>query len=803
MKKLTILLITLLLIIILIGCDDDSREEGYVDGGQHMAESIELLSAVRNYDVQSSQVDIDINFKQSYFIIHQNQLHLFLLEVDEDTLNSYINLLTMNADGTNVQEVYRTLLDESVDFFNILGFEKHDDGYISLVTTDNMILPPHTREDYLVDGLWDFEISNSYVYRRIAPDGEIVSAFGIESLNNEERQIRISDVAFDLDGNAIASASWRPVGFEQGMIPEGIGGQSFFIFNNELTGDFYEVEDETLSLGLFHRRPDGQVIVQGVTEFPTTEIIMFYEVDFENIAITEGPEIGTGHIDSINGAFPAPAASEFDVYLIANDGELIGYRNSDGTFTLLIDFLEIGVPLNHGRINRNSFLLWEDGRITTVNMSWNASLRREEVTVFLLTPRAESDAVIEREVITLGGIHISFSLIDQATVFNRRSDTHQIEVVEYSFDDRDRLRTELIAGRGPDIFVLGGWGIELAAALAEGPFILDLYQMIDADPDINREDFFPNILSAWENSRGELVQIAPSFSIQTAVGMQSVFPEAPESWNYADFIAFYEEAREAGYDYPLGQAIDRLEILGMLLFTDDTFFCERTAVADFDSESFINVLNFVITLPERGWERIPEEIRFSGQWDPVGELFQGEKLLLPSEFISDTVAFRALQMRLGGITPFGFPSNDAPTHIVHESHGTAVGIRSNSPHTEAAWEFVRLSLLPRNLGHDVFAFPSRIDQFEQLISRELDRVGPTITARYGFGTLEVVPMTEPDAELLRDIISNIGLSSIAGHSVQNIVNEDVQAFFAGTRSAEDTARIIQSRVQRFLAERER
>jgi len=53
-------------------------------------------------------------------------------------------------------------------------------------------------------------------------------------------------------------------------------------------------------------------------------------------------------------------------------------------------------------------------------------------------------------------------------------------------------------------------------------------------------------------------------------------------------------------------------------------------------------------------------------------------------------------------------------------------------------------------------------------------------------------MAESDAELLRDIISNIGHKPVEGHPIQNIVNEDVKAFFAGTRSAEDTARIIQS-----------
>jgi|GEM_PF-1646431 len=811
MKKLTILLVIILVISILSGCENDSHEPDSVSGESHTTDSIELLSVDRNYNILSFRLDLGIDFWPLHLFLHQEQLHLFFREECEGTLNTYTNLLTMDANGTNVQVIYRTMLDESVDFFNILGFEKHDDGYVTLVTTDNVILPPYTREDYF-GGTWDFEVEYTYIYRRISPDGEIVSVVGIGALNNEERQLTISDVAFDLDGNAVASVSWLPADFEfspgQGMIPEGVGGQSFFLFENGLTGDFHELEDLTYSNGLFNRTNDGQVIVKShVWHYERTGFVMFYEVDFENTAIIDGPAIrADSPIDSISGVFPAPEISEFDYYFIGNDRELIGYRKSDGTFTLLIDFLALGVPLNHGRLDRNSFLLWDDGRITIVNMNWNASLGRSEATLFLLTPSAESDTVIEREIITFGGVEFAGTpLKDMVEVFNRQSETHQIEIVNYSFDEMDRLRTELISGGGPDVFMLSWWGFELVAALGEGPFILDLYRLIDADPEINREDFFPSVLSTWENSRGELVQIAPSFAIQTIVGMQSVFPEAPESWNYADFIAFYEDARAAGYDYPLGLTAARQDILEMLLFVDDTFFCERTAVANFDSESFINVLNFVMSIPaEAGWKMIPEDIRLSGSWDPTDDLLRDEQLLLTVESILDQDRFRILQMRLDGITAFGFPSNNAPIHAAFDVNGTAIGIRSNSPHIEAAWEFVRLGLLPDTFGafHDRLSFPLRIDRFEQLIHRELERIVPTEIFFPG-GSFTVPPMTTSDVELLREIISNIGHNPITEHPIQNIVNEDVQAFYAGTQSAEDTARIIQSRVQIFLSERER
>jgi len=776
MKKLIFIIIALLVAIILIGCIENNSEE-YSNGYY--------------YNVESFKLDIGIDYEQLKIFLHKEQLHLIALEVDKNTLNSYIHLLTVDADGSNVQEIYRTLLDESVDFFHIHGFEKDDEGYITLISTDSVILPPYTREDF-IDGIRDYERSNVYVCRRLSPNGEVLSTFGIDALNNDERQIIVSDVAFDLTGNAVISGVW---------LTEGTIGQSYFLYNNGLSGDFYELEDTRLSSGLFNRTNDGQIIVPGYAVNQSTALVLYYEIDFTNVAITEGLVIESDTIISyIGGVFPASEESMFDFYFVCNNRELFGYSKSNESITPLVDFLVFGIPLTREG-DRNNVLVWDDGRIVVVDWNWNGILARDEATLFLLTPSNEP-FISTREIITIGGVNVSRSrlLMDQIGQFNRQSETHRIEVIDYSYDYIDRLRTELMAGRGPDMIMLSWFGVDLVPSLSEGNFMLDLYQMIDEDSDMNREDFFGSVLSSWENSRGELIQISPEFIIQTIIGMQSVFPNAPENWSYADFIVFYQEAIAAGYEYPLGQAIDRILILELLLFADDTFFCEKTAVSNFDSKAFIDVLNFIMTIPaDQGWENV-SHLAMEGAWDPVGNLLRGEQLLLPFENIRNLPLFRAYQERLGGITAFGFPSKNSPTHAVQP--GTrAVGIRSNSPYIDAAWEFVRMSLLP-DTSHDENSFPLRIDVFEKLIYDELNRTERAGVSWIG-GYLEYCELPESDADLLRELILNIGHTPINEHPVQNIVNEDVQAFFSGVRSAEDTARIIQSRVQIFLSERER
>jgi len=786
MKKLLISLLFLALAT-LIACD--------LNGDEQVVPEYANLQATPYYHKKSFRLNPnhDLSWGGGLFL-HNQQLHLYVLDRDDVTGNTYLALITMDADGANEEELFKELLDDTVDFFTILGFEKHYNDYISLITRDSIILPPYTREDAM-QGVWSFETSTTYTYRHISPEGTIVSESGIDFFNEDPRQITLYATMFDLEGNIIAAGVWSD------LVLEDMFTRSLFFLNRGLTGELHEAENEAFAFG-FRRMRCGKIISPTNISPFGAEFILFYEIDFENAYITDGPKIEAGnHFNSAPGVFPAPATSLFDFYIVSWT-QMFGYNESDGLFTPLVDFNEFGIlPSYYTSSTGDDILFWDDGRITLLEWKWSASLNRFEVTVSLLTPSDEPWHA-ERQTLTLGGIDINLSpLIEQVAEFNRTSPTHIIELVAYALDDMERLRAELVTGRGPDVFMLSWWGADLVATLAEGHFILDLYQMIDADPVLSREDFFPSILSTWENSRGELAQIAPDFSIQTIMGLSSEFPNAPDSWNYADFISFYQEARAEGHPYPFGQTLDRFLILEKLLFTDDTFFSERNGIANFESQAFIDVLNFAMTIPDdQGWENVAH-LAQTGQWDPISNLVNGEQLLLPFANINHLMHFRTLQARLGGITAFGFPSNDAPTHAVQVSSGTAMGIRANSPHVDAAWEFVRLSLLP-DTSHDDNTFPMRIDLFEQLIYDELSRAEPT-TVFGGGNEHELPPMTEADVNLLRELIANIGHKPVNDHPVQNIVNEDVIQFFAGTRNAEDTARIIQSRVGIVLAERMR
>jgi len=69
-----------------------------------------------------------------------------------------------------------------------------------------------------------------------------------------------------------------------------------------------------------------------------------------------------------------------------------------------------------------------------------------------------------------------------------------------------------------------------------------------------------------------------------------------------------------------------------------------------------------------------------------------------------------------------------------------------------------------------------------------------------FTHINVYAMTEAEAQSLRAIVESASLTGRFDEGVWEMVQEELLPFFAGDRSAADTARILQNRVQTFLNE---
>jgi hypothetical protein len=138
-----------------------------------------------------------------------------------------------------------------------------------------------------------------------------------------------------------------------------------------------------------------------------------------------------------------------------------------------------------------------------------------------------------------------------------------------------------------------------------------------------------------------------------------------------------------------------------------------------------------------------------------------------------------------------------------------LGIRAASEHADIAWSFLRRFMLP---SFEVEGgFPIRIDLYDKLIEEFMAPVivggaeAPRQVVQFATGAeIPLYAMTQAEADSLRNIIdSSEPIGRALRGELWNLIRGDLNAFFQGVRSVEDTARIIQSRAQTYLHEQMR
>ena len=535
-----------------------------------------------------------------------------------------------------------------------------------------------------------------------------------------------------------------------------------------------------------------------VIAFNTNYGIVFRVIDNETSSVVIVYQSSISTFSGINSIIPARADSPFDL-VISDNTNLFGYCLETEELTILLNWFETGFS----NINNSSIDLLPDGNFVLLsesrynNDNWEADL-------YILTPavrEAESDKIA----ITLGGFFIYGDVLEEVINFNNESLTHQIVVHDY-LDNAEsweaavlRLRTELLTGKGPDIIYNPDY------ALSDAGFLVDLYTLIDADDNLDRTDFFPNILKELEAPDGSLTTVVDTFQIGTMFGITDHIKHIT-SWTPQDLLAVMDETSHM--QAPFGRWMDREDFIRtMIHYSGDEYIDWGSRRAKLDSDAFMNILEIARHLPDRN-----DILDIDDDYvDTVTKMLRGDQLL-QQIVIANPGSFILLSAGSEIFTILGFPTSEGGANAITLDIN-ALGINASSNHIEEAWSFVRKVLLPSRdfdisdsrVGHEI-GFPIRIDTYEKLI--EVCKTPPIIGARFtvystgeAVNLLEIDTLSQADADDLRLFIeSAIPMGRFIRDELWNHLRDDLNAFFAGGRTAEDTARIMQNRVQTYLDE---
>ncbi len=439
--------------------------------------------------------------------------------------------------------------------------------------------------------------------------------------------------------------------------------------------------------------------------------------------------------------------------------------------------------------------------ITTDYMSENGG------TELVLLTRKKRSEVSEKKILTYGAFYLSFYAERDITAFNRQSQEYRIMVQEYgdasmSFDKKmEGYAKALEAGNIPDIIDLTYCPMTLETLICVGA-VEDLTPYLEADETIKKEDYIPNVLSAYERDGG-LYAIMPCFGVEAFVGRADEIGEK-KTWTTEDVITLLD-SKEA--DTKLLPGADKWSILWIMCNRNQDMFIDKDSGAcSFTGEEFKKILEFA--------NRFPNE----GNDDSTLDDLRNGRTLLNREVITSVQQYQMYEYMFGGpVNTIGYPSF-GESGLTLKSNGTTVAMSAYSENKEGIWEFIRFNLSKErqeNAGSPNGGFPILKSALEKQFEKDMEqeyikdengsqREMPKSTWMRSLGgeefTVEVYAANEEQVARVREMIETAQNEESMNTEILNIISEEASGYFEGQKSVEDVAAVVQNRVQLYMNE---
>ena len=382
--------------------------------------------------------------------------------------------------------------------------------------------------------------------------------------------------------------------------------------------------------------------------------------------------------------------------------------------------------------------------------------------------------------LTFGGLK------DAVLAWNQAHPECTIEVKDYSAytteenpnGAQQQLMLDIAAGNIPDLYnMTDDFGEILnASLLARRGLLEDLYPYIDNDPELSRDDFFSNALSALEINGG-LYQMVPGLTLVTTMAAaQDV--GAPENWTYEQLERIVAESDY--YQYLFNSNYSRDSWLELVAMSSGKKLVDWSAgQCSFDSAYFIHLLELAAAWPEK---------TDTGGGN-TAKIVQNSHALL--------YIFSAMGMYSAASAPLAYGEDNFAFVGLPEIGGVlspemSLGMSAQSSHKEQCWQFLREFLL-QDCPYIFSGIPLRRDGARQQLLDEVERSKRDPIEH---------PGREQAMEDLIIVMENAGSLYQKDTQLWSIIQEEANKLYAGRTTAEETAKAIQSRASIYLAEQQ-
>ncbi len=382
-------------------------------------------------------------------------------------------------------------------------------------------------------------------------------------------------------------------------------------------------------------------------------------------------------------------------------------------------------------------------------------------------------------------------LVDCASDFSRKNPSLKVNIKTINDIDTpvNILAKEMKEGNGPDILVINR---KMLSALQHSGLVKELDDVVSEDI---KNNLFKGVME-YGLIDGNLYGMAYAAHVYTLAGIKGLASKS--DWNINTFMSAFNNLKASDPSIKL-MAVpnynmtpeELLLILGTVGLNNSPFIDAEAMTCSFDSDEFIDFLTF---LKENGEPEGASEL----SEEEVYKMLADKKAML-TIVEGGLVSFsQKMSAMYKYCDIYGLPMSKA-TDIVTEYYCLAAN--SFSDKDDLIKEFINLAL-SKECQIKYSTDYARKDILEEHVYEHTDIIEEPLILIFGHN---IVPLAakEDNTSFLNEFMDlmDSGIPATIEYEIQSIILEESSAFFKGTKSAEDVANIIQSRVQLYLEER--
>ncbi len=452
--------------------------------------------------------------------------------------------------------------------------------------------------------------------------------------------------------------------------------------------------------------------------------------------------------------------SEYDC-LIIGETALFGWNIGAAETTQILSFDTYGLVSSHF----SAFVCLKDS--TFLGATWKSGELEDRL--FWLDPTDAAQTDDDEKILRIAGNSRAMVISAAISDFKALCPEYTVEYIDYKerYGDQalQQLQLDLIQENAPDLLFVNG--LPLEAYISRG-LLENLYEWIDADDSVTRDDFTGNLLAQMESHDHNLYQLPQSYSIVTTACMQAR-GGAEAGWTFATVNEEMEENEgllSVFYGEPQESLAKTLPLYMIHALVD-----YENAQSHFDSDEAAAFLTFLNNIKPH--DQIPYTTETELDALRSGEILFAQLMILSPEMFTETD-----ESFDGALVYPGYPSAAGGSFYLNLPMAIPVAAKEK----DGAWKFMKMLF-----SSEYYATRGGWIPLQKGFDASMQEA-----AKQG--------ASQQSLDRLARIQENIGSLAYYDEMISDIILDETSYLFAGERTVAETAEQIHQRVQLYLTE---